>query len=161
MTPILINFNDKSKLQKLADRANSTFNEEQLLFIIRKLCHGEIVSAIRRSYGTEYNRNTPHKVPYMTAFFRVANRLKTCSNSHSKHPSGRPGYSDVVTERVTNLFYENDHTIVRIAAEELNLGYAPAWKMLHKKLKWKAYKLLPVQPLSTANKQSRMDACRF
>ena len=93
LTIILVSFNEnESKLQKMADRANSTFNEEQLLFITRKLCNGEKVSATRLSYRTEYHCNTPHKVPCKTAFFRVANRLKTCGNSHSKHLSGRPGY---------------------------------------------------------------------
>ena len=133
MTTILVSFNENEfKLQKMADRANSTFNEEQLLFITRKLCDGKKVSAIRRSYGTEYHRYTPHQFPCKTSFFRVENRLKTCGNSHSKHSSGRPGYSDELTERVANLFQENDHTTVRIAAEELNLGYATVWKILHK-----------------------------
>ena len=123
MTTILVSFNQNElKLQKMADRANSTFNKEQFLFITRKLCDRERVSAIRLSYWTEYHCNTPHKVPCMTAFFRIANRLKTCGNSHSKHPFGRPGYSDGVTERVGILFHEIDHTTVRIAAEELNLG---------------------------------------
>ena len=94
LTTILVSFNENEfKLQKIADRANFTFNEEQLLFITRNICDREKVSAIRRSYETEYYRNTPHKVPCKTAF-RVANRLKTNDNSHSKHSSG---YSDEVT----------------------------------------------------------------
>ena len=161
LTTILVSFNENEfKLQKMADRANSTFNEKQL-FITRKLCDGKIFSVIRRSYGTEYHQNTRHEVPYKTAFFRVANRLKTCGNSHSKHPSCRPGYSDEVPGRVTNFFHENDHTIVLIAAEKLNLCYTTVWKILHKKLKWKAYKLWSVQPLSAVNDQLRMDACIF
>ena len=105
LTTTLVSFNENEfKLHKMADRANSTFNEKRFLFITRKHCVGEKVSAIRRSCGTEYHHNTPHKVPCKTAFFRVANKLKTCGKSHSKYSSGRPGYSDEVTERVANLF---------------------------------------------------------
>ena len=101
LTTILVSFNENEfKLQKTADRSNSAFNEEQLIFIARKLCDGEQVSAIRRSYETEYHRNTPLKALWKTAFFSVANRLKTCGNFHSKHPSGRLGYSNEATERV-------------------------------------------------------------
>ena len=121
----MLSFNEKEfKLQKLTDRANSTFNEELLFFIIKKFCDGEKVSAIRRSFGTEYHRNAPHKVHCKTDFLRVANRLKTCCNSHPKYPFGRPGYSDEGTERVAIFFHENNRTTVRIAAEELNFGYA-------------------------------------
>ena len=147
----LVSFNENEfKLQRRADHANSTLNEEQL-FITKKLCDGEKVSAIRRSYGTEYHRSTPHEVPCKTAFFRVENRIETCGNSDIQ----------MKLLRVTNFFHENDHTTVRIAAKELNLGYTTVWKILHKKLKWKAYKLRPFHPLSAANKQSRMNACRF
>ena len=49
LTIILVSFNvNEFELQEMTDRANSTFNEEQL-----HLNTGEKVSAIRRSNGTE------------------------------------------------------------------------------------------------------------
>ena len=78
MTITLVSINENEfKLQKMADRARSTYNEEQLLFITRNLRDGEKVAVIRRSYGTKHHRNTLHKVSCGMAFFRVANRLET------------------------------------------------------------------------------------
>ena len=127
---MLVSFNENEfKLQKMLDRANFTFFEEQLLFITRQLCDEEKTSVIRRSYGTEYHCNTPHKVPCKTAFFRVARRLLATPTRNIPR-SGRSGYSNEVTERVAICLHENDYTTVRIDAEELYLGYAIVWKIL-------------------------------
>ena len=145
---MLVSFNDnKFKLQKMADRANSPFNEEYLLFISEN-------SAMEKRFQ----------------LFGVHMGLNIIATPHIKIPARRSSseYSKLVASPIRNipvvaqdihmkLLRESQFFFFSIAAEELNLGYASLRKLLHK-LKWKACKLRPVQPLSEKQTNSRESA---
>lgn len=69
--------------------------------------------------------------------------------------TGRPSHSEETVDRVRQSFLRSPMKSVRKASRELALPRSTVWDVLHKRLKFKAYKLTLVQALTENDKQLR------
>ena len=106
---------------------NLVFKKEEIIFITKKICEGENVQNIRRSFRKKFYPKTPRKVPNYACFLSVKKRLIETGSAHPQttNPKRSPTSPSTI-ERVKDFFTNNREKSIREAAESLGLSYGTA-----------------------------------
>src|SRR5206468_766112 len=115
---------------------------------------GSIVAAQRR-FRLEFNRSPPHR----NSIRKWVKQFSEIGDVKNKKSPGRPRIPDQTVDNVRTAMLFSPHTSVRRLALQLHILPSTAHKILHSKLKFRAYKIQVVQHLQVADYTARMDGC--
>jgi hypothetical protein len=115
---------------------------------------GSIVAAQRR-FRLEFNRAPPHR----NLIRKWVKQFSEIGDVKNKKSPGRPKIPDQIVDNVRTAMLFSPHTSVRRLALQLQIPPSTVHKILHSKLKFRAYKIQVVQHLQVADYAARMDGC--
>ena len=104
---------------------------------------GSIVAAQRR-YRLEFNRAPPHR----NSIRRWVKQFSESGDVKKKKSPGRPRIPDQTVNDVRTAMLLSPNTSVRRLSLQLQIPLSTAHKILHSKLKFRAYKIQVVQQSS-------------
>ena len=115
---------------------------------------GSIVAAQRR-FRLEFNRAPPHR----NLIRKWVKQFSEIGDVKNKKSPGRPKIPDQIVDNVRTAMLFSPHTSVRRLALQLQIPPSTVHKILHSKLKFRAYKIQVVQHLQVADYAACMDGC--
>ena len=123
-----------------------------------QFCHesGSIVSAQRR-FRHEFNKTPPHR-NLIRAWVR---RFSEEGDVKKRKSPGRPKVADQLVNDVRTAMVLSPHTSIRRLSLQLQIPKATVHKILHKQLKFRAYKIQIVQHLQDDDYTARVDGCNL
>lgn len=115
---------------------------------------GSIVSA-QRKFRLEFNRAPPHR----HSIRKWVTQFSETGDVKNKKSPGRPRITDQTVDNVRTAMLLSPHTSVRRLSLQLDIPRSTVHDILHKKLKFRAYKIQVVQHLQVTDYAARIDGC--
>ena len=112
---------------------------------------GSIVAAQRR-FRLQFNRVPPHR----HSIRKWVKQFSEIGDVKNKKSPGRPRIPDETVDAIRTAMLFSPHTSVRRLALQLQIPSSTAHKILHSKLKFRAYKFQVVQHLQVADYDARI-----